>query len=131
MARIKIIDDDKELSQNLAEIIRKEGHEVTILNSMETALDSLMKNKPDLLILDVMFPENPVAGFELARTIRQRKAIANLPILMLTGVNQEFPMDFSDEDIDPNWLPIQAFIEKPAKPVRLIKKINELLKKAN
>ena len=130
MAFIKIIDDDKEFALNLAKNLLKEGHIVTVLNSTEKALDDLLENKPDILILDVMFPENPVAGFELARRIRQRREIANLPVILLTSVNQEFPMDFSAHDIDPNWMPVQDFLEKPVKINKLMKKIDALLNKS-
>lgn len=129
MAVIKIIDDDKEFALNLATTLLKEGHSVTVLNSTEKALEDLITNKPDLLILDVMFPENPVAGFDLARKIRQRKETANLPIVLLTAVNQEFPTDFSAKDIDGNWMPVQDFIEKPVKGTNLMKKVNALLRK--
>jgi hypothetical protein len=54
---------------------------------------------PDALILDVMFPENPSGGFELARSIR--KKWGEIPVLMLTAVNQQFPLGFSGKDIDP------------------------------
>jgi CheY-like chemotaxis protein len=127
MATIKIIDDDKEFATNIAGTLLNEGHSVTILNSTEKALETLTTDKPDLLILDVMFPENPVAGFELARKIRKKKGIANLPIILLTAVNREFPTEFSAEDIDHNWIPVQDFLEKPVKPDKLLKSVQFML----
>ena len=76
-----------------------------------------------------MFPDNPVAGFDLARLIRRMPAIENLPIIMLTGINQDFPMDFSAQDIDPDWMPVQDFMEKPVQMPALLDKVNNLLKK--
>ena len=129
MARIAIVDDDIELADNTAMQLRRQQHEVFTLYTTEGAARKIAEDKPDLVILDVMFPDNPVAGFDLAREIRRAAAIKDLPILMLTGINQEFPMDFSGKDIDPNWLPIQDFIEKPAKVATLLRKVNRLLKK--
>jgi DNA-binding response OmpR family regulator len=90
-------------------------------------VQELKLNKPDLLILDVMFPENPAGGFDLARQIRKTEEIKNLPVIMLTAVNQEFPMDFSADDIDPDWMPVQDFVEKPVDTGELLGKIERLL----
>lgn len=128
MARIKIVDDDMEFAENVAGILRAAGHEVGILHATDDAIQVLMKEKVDLAILDVMFPDNPVAGFDLARQIRRTREIRKLPVILLTGVNQEYPMDFSASDIDPDWMPVQDFIDKPPDPKRLLKAVDKLLR---
>jgi hypothetical protein len=45
---------------------------------------------------------------------------------MLTAVNQQFPLGFSDKDIDPKWLPVIDFLEKPVDFAVLREKINGL-----
>ena len=127
MARISIIDDDVELAEDMSVLLRKEGHTVSTRDTCEGAVRELVKNPPDLLIQDVMFPENHTAGFDLAREIRKTKEIKDLPIILLTGVNQQFPMDFSAQDIDSEWMPVQAFLEKPVRMAALLEKIGELL----
>lgn len=129
MAKIWIVDDDEDIALNLASILKKEGHDVTLRDTTEGAVAALTKARPDLVILDVMFPESPVAGFDLARQVRQRREIKELPIILLTGVNQEFPMEFSSKDIDPNWMPVQDFVEKPVTAKKLLSVVNKLLKK--
>lgn len=129
MARIMLIDDDKELADNTATLVRNAGYEVTVEYTTQNAVRRLTEEKPDLVILDVMFPDNPVAGFDLARVIRRTKGIRETPIILLTGINQEFPMDFSGDDIDSDWMPVQAFMEKPVKMKALLGKMSELLKK--
>jgi len=129
MARIMIIDDDIQLADNTALLIRQKGHEVTTLYTTGDAVRRITEDHPDLVILDVMFPDNPVAGFDLARQIRRTKAIKDLPIILLTGINQDFPMDFSSQDIDPDWMPVQDFMEKPVKMPALLDKVNRLMKK--
>lgn len=127
MARIKIIDDDVEMAENLSVVLKKEGHTVIVRDTTEGAIEDLAQDRPDLLILDVMFPENPAGGFDLARMIRQTPAIKDLPVILLTAVNQRFPMDFSSEDIDKDWMPVQDFIEKPANAKVLLEKMRRLL----
>ncbi len=123
---VVIIDDDKEFADHTAQAIRSQGHKVSVLHTTSKAIDLLRERKPDLLILDVMFPDNPAAGFDLAREVRRSKDLAALPVILLTGVNQEFPMGFSAKDIDPEWMPVQAFLEKPVKTHTLLAKMAEL-----
>lgn len=130
MARIKLIDDDAEFAGNIAAILRTAGHDVSTLDTTEGAVQILAANKPDLVILDVMFPSNPVAGFDLAREIRRTRALKDLPVILLTGVNQEFPMGFSASDIDPDWMPVQDFVEKPVEAKLLLAAVSKMLAKA-
>ncbi len=127
MAIIRVIDDDVELANNLVEELKVKGFTVSAANETEGAEVALASDKPNLLVLDVMFPENPTAGFDLARLIRQTEGIKDLPIILLTAVNQEFPIDFSGNDIDPEWMPVQEFLEKPVNVDVLVEKINKLL----
>ena len=128
MARIKIIDDDVEFAENIATLLQGSGHEVTAMDTTVNALETLEAEQPDLVILDVMFPENPAGGFDLARRLRQNRRTRQLPVILLTGVNQEFPMDFSTHDIDPQWMPVEDLIEKPVAMSSLLDSVNRLLK---
>lgn len=127
MARIKVIDDDVDFASDVSGLLTGVGHEVTVLDTTDGAVKALLEERPDLLVLDVMFPDNAAGGFDLARSIRMHREIRKLPIILLTGMNQEFPMDFSAEDIDPDWMPVQDFVEKPIDPGRLIAAIDKLL----
>lgn len=128
MAHIRIIDDDADFADNIAGMLRKAGHTVSVQNTTQNAVQILLDTKPDLLILDVMFPDNPMAGFDLARKIRRSKPIKALPIILLTSVNKEFPMDFSPADIDADWMPVHDFVEKPSNAAIILEKIDKLLK---
>ncbi len=89
-----------------------------------------MKRRPDLVILDVMFPENSCAGFELARKMRHyNDKLKDIPVLMLTAVNSEIPFGFSSKDIDEYWLPVTDFLEKPIDFDILSSKVLDILSK--
>lgn len=124
--KIKLIDDDREIAENLKAILETKGYSVEIYNEFDGAVDFIRREIPDLAILDVMFPENPAGGFDIAREIRTYPELENLPVILLTGINQELPMDFSSMDIDDEWMPVQSFLEKPVDPDVLLEKINEL-----
>ncbi len=128
MARITIIDDDLELAQDMSQILGGAGHQVSLRGDIDGALEELARDRPDLLILDVIFPENPAGGFDLARQIRRTEALRDLPVILLTSINQEFPMDFSANDIDQDWMPVHDFLEKPAAPAALLSAIDKLLR---
>ena len=127
MTTIRIVDDDVELTEDLAADLTKAGYTVTTRDRVQGLVEDLVENRPDLLILDVMFPDNPAGGFDGARAVREDPRTSDIPVIMLTGVNQEFPMDFSAQDIDPDWTPVQDFIEKPPELPALLAKIEQLL----
>ena len=75
-----------------------------------------------------MFPESSSAGFELARRIRKYdNELKNVPILLLTSVNAQFPLGFGTQDIDDQWLPVEDFLEKPVDYDVLSKKVSDML----
>jgi DNA-binding response OmpR family regulator len=125
MAYLLIVDDDQDFAEAVATVCQSDGHEVATLQAIEPALASIEARRPDAMVLDVMFPENPNAGFQLARDVRRK--FGELPILMLTAVNQQFPLGFSNKDIDPTWLPVTEFLEKPVDFAVLREKIKRLL----
>ena len=128
MPYLLIVDDDEDFASAAAMVLRDAGHEVGIELEPQKALASIERRQPDLVILDVMFPENASAGFELARTIRHHsEQLKHMPILMLTAVNVKFPLGFSSRDIDDTWLPVTDFVEKPVDFDVLRNKVSALL----
>jgi len=131
MAYVLVIDDDEDLANAAATVLGGAGHEVAFELTIDGGLASMKNRKPDLLVLDVMFPESSSAGFDLARRVRHDDSdLKDVPILMLTAVNAEFPFGFSQRDIDDHWLPVSDFLEKPVDLDVLVKKVDELLGKA-
>jgi len=130
MPKIMIIDDDVEIIENIVAVLDEPGMEISTMDTTEGAVERLLSETPDLLILDVMFPENPAGGFDLAREIRQVEGIKTLPIILLTAINQELPMDFSSGDIDDEWMPVQNLLEKPIRMGELKEAVNSLLHRA-
>ncbi len=113
MPRVLIVDDDTDFTEAARRVLQSDGHDVRVLTFVEKAMDALQADPPDCLVLDVMFPEDATAGFDLAREVRKRDELSRLPILILTAVNTRFPLGFGPKDIDDHWLPVQDFLEKP------------------
>jgi len=70
---VLIVDDDEDFANTAATVLRAEGHEVQIELDTEEGRQSMENRCPDLVILDVMFPEDASAGFDLARVIRHEE----------------------------------------------------------
>jgi DNA-binding response OmpR family regulator len=114
MAYLLIVDDDEDFATAVSTVLRAKGHEVRMELDLSAAVSTMTERRPDLLLLDVMFPEDSTGGFELARTMRWRhENLKDVPILMLTAVNTRFPLGFSEKDIDDDWMPVTEFLEKP------------------
>ncbi len=84
MAKILIVEDDRNLLDILKYNLRKEDYDaVTAVDGVE-ALDVARREKPDLIILDIMLPK--LSGFEVCRILRKEMTV---PILMLTAKTEE------------------------------------------
>lgn len=111
----------------MANVLGKAGHEVAIESDPVCGFATLSAAPPDLLILDLMFPEDPSAGFKIARQVRGSPGLKALPILMVTAVTHKFPLGFSSKDIDNEWFPVDDFLEKPVDLEFLVEKVNQIL----
>jgi len=129
MAKVLIIDDDEDIIQNLTVVLEKSGHSVHVKRDTERVTAEAAAVNPDVIILDVMFPEDPYAGFKAAREITADPKLSAIPILVLSAVNQRAgqAFGFSESDLSPDFLPAQAFIEKPVEPKVLLERIESVL----
>lgn len=123
--KIMIIDDDIDLVEAMRITLESDGYDVIDAQEGQKGLEILKKEKPDLLILDVMMGTLD-EGFHVAYQIRNDKEIKEIPILMITAVGAQTGFEF-DMQRDEDFLPVNEFIEKPVNPQLLLDTIKRNL----
>lgn len=127
--KILIVEDDVDMAEATKLILESKKYAVDVAVDYEEGLKKIKtaSAKPDLIILDVMLPGK--TGFDLVYKLKEDKITSRIPILMLTAINIEQPGFNISPKIDVKYLPVDEFIDKPAQPDDLIKKVEGLLKK--
>lgn len=118
MSRILIVEDDEKLRKELKIFLEKNGYEVKILEKFENAIQDILKENADLILLDINLPYTD--GEYICKEIRK---VSDLPIIMVTSRNSEI-----DELICLNNGADQ-YVVKPYNVQILLAKIEGLLKR--
>ncbi|MFR8145232.1 MAG: response regulator transcription factor [Clostridia bacterium] len=118
MSKILIVEDDEKLRKELKIFLEKNGYEVKILEEFENAIQDILKENADLILLDINLPYTD--GEYICKEIRK---VSNLPIIMVTSRNSEI-----DELISLNNGADQ-YVVKPYNVQILLAKIAGLLKR--
>jgi CheY-like chemotaxis protein len=120
---ILVVDDDADFVEVNKLILEKNGYEVTAAYNGQECLDKLRVKKPDLIILDVMMTRSD-EGFDISRDLRNSEQTKNIPILMVTSINDTVPFKFGPDE---TWLPVDDFLEKPVKPEQLLDEVSKMI----
>lgn len=121
--RILLVDDEQDILEFIEYNLLKEGFVVDTANNGAEAISIAKRNKPDLILLDVMMPE--LDGIETCREIRSTPELSNVLIAFLTARNEDFSQLAGFE------VGADDYISKPIKPKLLISRIKALLRRKN
>ena len=86
--RIAIVEDEPAIRENYADVLRRQGYEVSTYANRPKALEAFRSRLPDLAILDIGLEDEVEGGFELCRELRALSG--SLPIIFLTARDSEF-----------------------------------------
>jgi pilus assembly protein CpaE len=119
MAKILLIDDDKDILRLLEYALRRASH--TVLTSVDgtQGLAMVEAERPDLIVADVMMPR--MTGYDFCRQVRARPNLADIPIVIFSARFQPIDRETAMEAGATDYLP------KTASPDALIKRVTELL----
>ena len=85
--KILIADDEPNIVISLEFLMKREGHEVLLARDGDEALAAIRRERPDLVLLDVMMPGK--SGFDVCQAVRADEALAGVKILMLTAKGRD------------------------------------------
>ncbi len=128
MGKILIIDDDPDIVEAMKVILESRNYQVRTAKTGEEGLMEVRRDKPELIILDVMM-ETGDKGFDVARELKWNPNYKDVPILMLTAIKEKTGLDFGKEAGDEHWLPVDDYCDKPLHPEELVSKVEALLRK--
>ncbi|MDQ6872006.1 MAG: response regulator [Gemmatimonadota bacterium] len=118
--RVLIVDDERRNSELLKVLLAPEGYALLTASSGEDALALLADQQPDLILLDVMMPG--MDGYQVATRIKQNPATNNIPVIMLTAL----------DDRNARMLGLNAgaedFLTKPVDRAELCVRVRNLLR---
>ena len=112
MYLILVVDDDQDLVSVMRRGLEMAGYTVRTASDGLEALDEVRRQRPDLILLDLMMPR--LDGHATYKKLKENSDTADIPIIILTGYGQVEPfMELRDK------LQVFAFLEKPS-PLRLV-----------
>jgi DNA-binding response OmpR family regulator len=117
--KILIADDEPNILISLEYLMKREGYEVSVARDGAAALDILRRERPTLVLLDVMMPTK--TGFEVCQEVRADDDLKDTLVLMLTAKGR-------DTDVAKGLaLGANDYITKPFSTKELVQKVRELL----
>lgn len=117
--KILIVDDDIETLRLVGLMLQRQGFQILAANNGTQALVMARKDKPDLIVLDIMMPD--MDGFQVTRELRQNPDTAHTPILMFTAKSMV------DDKVAGYEIGADDYLTKPVHPAELVAHIKALL----
>jgi DNA-binding response OmpR family regulator len=85
--RVLIVEDDVFLGGLILEHFKKEGINAELVTDGETALEAIMKNPPQLILLDILLPK--MNGLEMLKKLKEANIVPMLPVIILSNFMEE------------------------------------------
>ncbi len=123
MARVLIVEDEKDIRDVVAFNLKQAGHEVSTAGTADEAMRQVRANKPSLVLLDVMLPDK--SGTEFCKTLKQNPATNAIPIIMLTARGEEVDRVVGFE------LGADDYVTKPFSMRELLLRVQAMLRRSS
>ena len=121
MARILIAEDEPDIRELVAFVLRFAGHEVTATSNGEDALQQATLIIPDIIIMDVRMPR--MTGYEACRAMKKDMALKDIPVVFLSAKGQDSEIQTGLE------VGAEEYLLKPFAPDQLTERVRTILAK--
>lgn len=115
---ILIVEDEAEIGSVLSEYLKADGFSTVINSTLEEALATLNRGRPDLLLLDVTLPDG--SGLDILRRVRDR----DIPVILVTGRREEIDRIMGLE------IGADDYVTKPFSPREVVARVRAVLRRA-
>jgi CheY-like chemotaxis protein len=122
---ILLIEDDPNMHDAVKMILEPEGYRVTCCSTGPEGLEILRRERPDLLLLDIMLA-TPSEGFHVAYEIKKDDELKRIPIIMVSAIGQTMGLDYAKE-LGSDYMPAERFLEKPIDAATLREAVKNVL----
>ena len=122
MKKVWIVEDEPDIANLVAHHVRKEQFDVSVFHDGESVLESLKREVPDLVILDLMLPG--IDGLDICRILKADKKTSSIPVIMLTAKGTELDIVLGLE------LGADDYVTKPFSVRELMARIKAVLRRA-
>lgn len=125
---ILIVDDDPDFVETTEIILKGNGYITRTARDGEEALKKVREKIPDVILLDIMM-KTKTDGIWVSEKIRAEENSKEIPIIMITAVNQDSDMAkfHLGQEKDMEYMPVNVFMEKPIEAKDLLKEIKNLI----
>lgn len=117
---VLVVDDDQEVVRLMRAYLEQAGYAVLVAYDGETAVHQLRREKPDLMLLDLMLPDRD--GYDITRLVRSDPGLAHIPIIMLTA-----RVDDADKIVGLE-LGADDYVTKPYNPREVLARVRARLR---
>ncbi len=117
--KILIVDDDANILELFRDILEDKGYQVVTYTRGWEALQSVSRDRPDLIILDIMMPR--VNGYEVCQILKENPTTKDIPVIFLTALSHQEALRRAAEGGADDYL------VKPCPPDKLIKHVERYL----
>lgn len=125
-AKILLVDDDKDFVEATKLVLESRPYEVIVAYDGDEGLEKAKKERPDLIILDIIMPVKD--GFSAAEQLKKIPELNKIPVIMLTSFSEKVG-ETSLSVSQGLALDAEDYVDKPVAPQELLKRVERLLKK--
>ena len=119
-SKVLIADDNPQILELLEAYLEPLPVQVILASDGQAAFESVERERPDLILLDIMMPKR--SGFEICRTLKDDPRYRDIPIIMVTALNEVGDMERARE------CGAEGFLCKPVNKSQLLERVQNLLK---
>jgi CheY-like chemotaxis protein len=113
-----VIDDEPDITTYFAAVLSDRGWNVRTANSGDSGIALAREQRPDVILLDLMMPGR--GGLSCLIALRKDPKLTGVPIVIVSGIQEQLTMDFRDFLAKAKTYNPAAFLDKPVDPAKLV-----------